>query len=120
MALKLKEVAAAAKAGKGHNGANRDPVYLADQCRELDRDLVPLEKQQTEINDQIKARRREFKKNTGIVQADFNAGRRLAGMEDVGEQREKMTNLKIAFNALSEGYQMDWLDPADKKKGSPK
>lgn len=55
----------------------------------------------------------QFKAETGMTIADFMAARRLAQMEDEGEQRQKCDNLKICFNALSTGMQFDWIDAVE-------
>lgn len=111
------------KIGKGHNSKNRDPEFVKDKIIQLDADLTPLEEEAKVIREKMKALRRDFKKETGVVQADFNAGRRLARMQDQDEQREKCWNLEMSFNALSGGRQMNWLDAIekeDKKKSDDK
>lgn len=98
------------EAGEGHNSNNRDPKYLADQVRLLDKKLKPLEEQRTQINEQMKKVKHEFKAETGMAIADFLAARRLAQLEDEGERDQKKENLRTCYNALASGDQLDWID----------
>jgi len=100
-------------AGEGHNSGNRDPKYIADQVRLLDKELEPLEKQAKDIREDMKTVRNHFKAETGITIADFNAARRLAKMEDEGERDAKKSNLSICFNALANGGQLNWIDAVE-------
>lgn len=103
MAQNIKDV------GEGHNSQNRDPNYVADQVRKLDKELEPLEEQAKDIREQMKKKRNHFKAETGITIADFNAARRLAKMEDEGERDTKKDNLATCYNALAQGDQLDWI-----------
>lgn len=93
----------------GHNSGNISDEEKMGLIRKLDEDLAPLEREMDKLNDKKKALRRDFKKITGIVQADFNAARRLALIEDEDEQKAKTDNLEICFNALSQGTQLSFF-----------
>lgn len=110
MADNLKNTAKNIEEGKGHNSKNRDPQFIAGKVKELVMALQPIEKERDQVNDKMKKLRANFKSETGMVQADFNAARRLAEMEDETQQDEKMFNLKIAFNALCPGKQLNFID----------
>ena len=109
----LKKAADDEAAGKGHNSKNRDPDFIAQKVKALVVELRPLEKERDAVNDKLKAARRVFKSETGMTQADFNAARRLAEMEDEDQQNEKMFNLRVAFNALCPGKQLNFIDVMD-------
>ena len=57
----------------------------------------------------------EFKAETGMTIADFNAARRWAQIEDEGERDSKMSNMSRCFNALSVGGQFDWVTAAEEE-----
>lgn len=98
----------------GHNSGNITDEEKMDLIRKLDEDLSPIEREMETLNNKKKALRRDFKKKTGIVQADFNAGRRLAQIEDEDEQQDKTDKLQLCFNALSQGKQLSFFDEGGK------
>jgi len=104
------------KPGKDHNHGPLSDEDKMDLIRKLDEELIPLEKIKADANDKMKALRRDFKKKTAIVQADFNAGRRLAQIEDPDEQKDKTGKLELCFNALSQNSQLSFFDQAEEKK----
>lgn len=101
-------------AKEGHNSGNITDEEKMDLIRKLDEDLTPIEQEMETLNSKKKALRRDFKKKTGIVQADFNAARRLAQIEDEDEQKEKTGSLQLCFNALSQSTQLSFFDEDDK------
>lgn len=113
---KIEDTAKDIAAGKGHN--KPDPEYVKQRVRELADELAPIEAQEEALRNKKKKLRSEFKSDTGMVQADFNAARRLAEMEDELEQKEKMDNLSLAFNALSGGKQLTFFDKKDENDKS--
>lgn len=112
---KIEDEAKDIEAGKGHNSKNRDPEYVKTRVRELAKELAPIEEQERILKEKKKKLRSTFKSDTGVVQADFNAARRLAEIEDELEQQEKMDNLSLAFNALSGRKQLSFFDEEVKK-----
>ena len=110
---KIEDTAKDVASGKGHN--KPDPEYIRQRVRELADDLAPIEAQEEALRNKKKKLRSEFKADTGIVQADFNAARRLAEMDDELEQKEKTDNLTLCFNALSGGKQLSFFDKKDEK-----
>lgn len=120
MAAKLKEAANDEVAGKGHNSDNRDPEYIKQKVREAVELLKPQEKLRSNANDAMKKIRRDLKSETGINGKDFDFARRLAEMEDEDEQKEKMSNMSIAFAALSEGQQMNFIDVMEEEEEDKK
>jgi len=101
-------------AKEGHNSGSITDEEKVDLIRKLDEDLTPIEREMEALNSKKKALRREFKKKTAIVQADFNAARRLAQIEDEDEQKEKTDSLQLCFNALSQGKQLSFFDEEGK------
>lgn len=89
-------------------GHNRK--FDADAIRELHKALLPLEEQRNEINEKMKSLRNQFKADTGITIADFNAARRMAMLDDDQERIDKMECFRQCFNALTEGEQLDWIE----------
>ena len=111
MADNLKDMA-----GPGHNSGNISDEEKMDLIRKLDENLTPIEQEMEALNSKKKALRRDFKKKTGIVQADFNAARRLALIEDEDEQQAKTDSLQLCFNALSQSTQLSFFDEEDDKE----
>lgn len=97
-------------AKEGHNSGSITDEEKMDLIRKLDEDLTPIECEMEALNSKKKTLRRDFKKKTGIVQADFNAGRRLAQIEDEDEQQDKTDKLQLCFNALSQSKQLSFFD----------
>lgn len=113
MAENLKDTA-----GKGHNHgplSNEDKILA---IQNLDECLTPLEEEKDALNTKMKNLRKDFKKITGIVRADFDKARSMAAIEDEDEQEEKATNFQLCFNALAGGRQYNLFgeDPKPKKK----
>lgn len=114
MAKNMKDTAKDAKAGKGHNAKNRDPEHVKKKVKEAVALMIPEEKNKTAANEALKKIRRDLKSETGITGKDFDFARRLGEMEDEDEQKEKMWNMSVAFEALSNGKQMNFLDVMEK------
>lgn len=110
MTQNIKDAANDERNGVGHNSLNRDPEAMRAACKAHLATILPLEKKRSDINEEIKSANQEFKAETGITLADFNAARRLATMENEDEQEKKMQNLKFVFDALSPGKQLDWIE----------
>ncbi len=108
MAENLKDAAS-----PGHNSGNISDEEKMDLIRKLDEDLSPIEREMEALNNKKKDLRRDFKKITGIVQADFNGARRLALIEDEDEQKAKTDNLELCFNALSQNSQLSFFDSVE-------
>lgn len=91
---------------------NEDAEVVANSAtriklvKNLNRDLLPLEKKMDEIKVQRKALRKLFSADTGITMADFDAMRRLASIEDDDARKGKLQDMETVFNALSPGEQL--------------
>ena len=102
MAETLTSQAAQAKGGIGHNSR---PEKIRAICAELDQ----MEKDRDEQNEKIRTfRKQKIKNELGIKLGDFDAFRRVYGMED-DRRDEYLTALKEGFDALDAGDQLDWL-----------
>lgn len=82
---------------------------LDELVRGLDRDLRPLEEELEAVRTKIRDKRHQFKVDSGITLADFDAARRLALIEDVDARRTKVENLRRCFGALADGETLDWI-----------
>jgi len=91
-------------------GDNKGKIIRLDLIKKLDWDLRPLEVERDLINLQIRAARQQFKADTGIVLANFDAARRLADIDDQDLQTETMDAIMACFNVLTEGGQVDWIE----------
>ena len=89
------------------NSANRQALI-----RQLDKQLAPIEAEIEELKEKRKTLRHQFKIDAGMSLAEFDAGRRLAKIEDPDARSEKVNNLKDVYNSLSEGEQLDWITAA--------
>lgn len=99
-----------------HGSNELTPEAIDNLIREHSAAHDKFEEDTSKIAMRKKKANQEFKAATGMTVADFMAARRLAQMEDEGEQREKCDNLKICFNALSVGMQFDWIDAAEQEE----
>ena len=81
---------------------------LKTLCKNLYRNLIPLQKTMDEIKIQRSALRKQFTADTGITMADFDAMARLAGIEDDDARRGKQEDIETVFNALSPGEQLNF------------
>lgn len=105
-------------AREGHNSSNRDPEYVRSEIVKLHKELLPIEEEERKLNEKKKKLRNQFKAETGITVADFNAARRLAMMEDEDERKEKRDNLATCYNALSDGDQLDWIEATQQQEAA--
>lgn len=101
-------------AGKGHNEV--DP---SDAIKQLHGDLIPLEAKVAEVKNEMRKKRRQFKADSGMDLADFDAARRLAQMDDDIERTTKVNNFHRCYNALVPGQQLDMLEVMDKQDETP-
>lgn len=101
-----------------NESANREHNMEArrDAIKKLDRELRPWESQIEEAREEMCTLRQNFKADTGITIADFNAARRLASMEDDDERRGKIDNFRECYNALMPGEQLNWLDAMEQEE----
>lgn len=88
----------------GDNTINQDAMVQT-----LNRELAPLEEEMEALREKKKKLRQQFKADSGMSLADFDAGRRLAMIEDDDARAEKCSNMTRVFNALSQGEQLDWV-----------
>ena len=96
-------------ANKPEPDDNKGRVIRADLIKKLDRELRPLEAKRDEVNQEIRDKRQQFKSDTGLVLANFDAMRRLAGLEE--EALEKtIEELLAVFNTLAPGGQLDFTE----------
>jgi hypothetical protein len=72
--------------------------------RQLDKELVPLEASRTEINTEIKNKKRRLK-DFGISVKYFDAIRALHRMDDEDDLNEAIDNIRIVAKALHVGGQ---------------
>ena len=82
---------------------------IDELIRDLNRDLAPLEAEKEAINEKIRKLRQAFKGDSGMTLADFDAGRRLAMIQDEDARAEKINNLRRVYNSLAEGEQLDFI-----------
>lgn len=106
----MKEKAMTEKAtetpGQGDNSKALDEAIL-----KLRLDLVPIEAEMIQLRVKRKEIRKTFSAATGIALADFDAARRLSGIEDDDERRTKINGYRRCYNTLMPGEQLSWLDP---------
>ena len=86
---------------------NKGRVIRADLIKKLDRELRPLEAERENVNQAIRDKRQQFKSDTGLVLANFDAMRRLAGLEEEVLDRT-IEELLAVFNTLAPGGQLDF------------
>lgn len=110
MATNIKETA-----GEGHNNGPMSDEDKMDAIKTLDEELIPLEIAATAAQKAVTKKHRDFKTATGITRKDFDFGRRLGKIEDEDEQKTKTDHVKLVFNALSEGSQLDFFDAKEGK-----
>lgn len=93
----------------GHNGDALSDQEKMQAMRELANELGPIEEEMDKLRTKMKRARRNFKTATGISLDVFDAARKYANLEDDEKRVEKVTNFKLAYNALATGSQLDWV-----------
>ena len=93
---------------EGHNTPNRVINFAA--IRDLHNALLPLETQMQKLRDEMRQKRQMFKSETGMALADFDAGRRLAMIEDEIQRDTKLYNLRTVYDTLAAGEQLGMFD----------
>jgi len=94
--------------GVGHNSGSPGAAI-----RKLNADLAPIESAIADLNEKKRKLRQQFKSDTGMSLADFDAARRLAMIEDDDDRQQKLQNLRTCYNALSKGEQLDWIEHSE-------
>ena len=89
----------------GHNRKD-----FSEAIARLASSIAPIEAQISALNAERKAYRQNFKAETGIALADFDAARSRVSIENDDDRKQKIANFQACFNALSPGEQLNWLD----------